>query len=70
MRAIVIKFKMKLFPKVTVTLSLLLLVAEVVRAQPPPPDGVPLDPLSWLVLGAGGAIAGKKLYDKKFGKKD
>ena len=37
---------------------------------PPPPDSsAPLDPLSWLLLGAGGIFAGKKYYDTKKTKK-
>lgn len=47
-----------------VTLSCLKTYAQ------PPPNEVPLDPISWTVLGAGAAIAGKKYYNKKFGKKE
>lgn len=32
---------------------------------PPQPGQIPLDPMSWVFLGAGGAIAAKKAYDKK-----
>jgi hypothetical protein len=35
---------------------------------PPPPGGAagtPLDPISWVLLGAGGVAAGKKYYDKR-----
>ena len=46
----------------------------IVKAQilpPPPPDSsVPLDPLSWVILGAGGVAAGKKYLDNKKKNKD
>jgi hypothetical protein len=32
---------------------------------PPPTAGVPLDPFSWLMLGAGGAAGLRKYYKKK-----
>jgi hypothetical protein len=31
-------------------------------STPPPASGVPLDPFSWLMLGAGGAAAAGKYY--------
>ena len=32
---------------------------------PPPTAGVPLDPFSWLMLGAGGAAAAGKYYKSR-----
>jgi hypothetical protein len=32
---------------------------------PGPPQAVPLDPLSWVLLASGGAIGAKKYYDYK-----
>jgi hypothetical protein len=32
---------------------------------PPPTAGVPLDPFSWLMLGAGGAAAAGRYYKNK-----
>jgi hypothetical protein len=43
-------------------------ITTTVYSQGPPPDpnSVPLDPLSWLILAAGGAIGVKKyFFDKK-----
>jgi hypothetical protein len=34
-------------------------------STPPPTAGVPLDPFSWLMLGAGSAAAVRKYYKKK-----
>lgn len=31
-------------------------------SSPPPSAGAPLDPLSWVILGAGGAAAAGKYY--------
>lgn len=51
------------------TCIMLVASTAIVQAQilpPPPPDSsVPLDPLSWVLLGAGGIFAGKKYYDSK-----
>lgn len=50
----------------SITIALLLLATLAADAQilppPPPPNntGVPLDPLSWLMLAAGGAFAYRK----------
>ncbi len=32
---------------------------------PPPPGGVPLDPLSWVLLAGAGGLVAKKIYSKK-----
>lgn len=32
---------------------------------PPDPENIPLDPVSWVLLASGGAIAGKKYYDSR-----
>ncbi|MCG9909893.1 MAG: hypothetical protein MH137_01215 [Flavobacteriales bacterium] len=37
---------------------------------PPPSAGAPLDPLSWIVLGAGGAAAAGKYYNNRKNKAD
>ena len=42
--------------------------AECFAAPLPPASGTPIDPVSWVLLGAAGAIAGKKYYDSR--KKD
>lgn len=44
-------------------------LAQVLPPPPPGPSAVPLDPLSWLLLGAGGVVAGKKYLDNKKSKK-
>jgi hypothetical protein len=36
---------------------------------PPDPEPIPLDPVSWVLLASGGAIAGKKYYDYRKSKK-
>ena len=36
---------------------------------PPPGPGAPLDPLSWIILGAGGALAGKRYIESRKKKK-
>lgn len=54
-------------------LALLLVCSLSATAQvppPPPPQEVPLDPLSWALLGAGGAAAVKKYRDMKRKRKD
>ena len=39
--------------------------------EPPQnPQGVPLDPLSWVMLASGAGVAGKKYYDSRKSKKD
>ncbi len=39
--------------------------------EPPEnPSGIPLDPVSWVVLAAGAGVAGKKYYDNKKNKSD
>lgn len=43
-----------------------LLIVNETFAQPLPPAGqTPLDPVSWVLLGAAGAMAGKKYYDSR-----
>jgi hypothetical protein len=38
--------------------------------EPPQnPQGVPLDPLSWVMLASGAGVAGKKYYDSRKSKK-
>ncbi len=32
--------------------------------MPQPPEGVPLDPMSWMLLAGGGFIAAKKIYNE------
>ncbi|MDZ4847590.1 MAG: hypothetical protein SH857_18805 [Chitinophagales bacterium] len=39
--------------------------AECFAAPLPPASGTPLDPVSLVLLGAAGALAGKKYYDSK-----
>lgn len=57
-----------LFTAVIVVASPMISQAQIL--PPPPPDSsVPLDPLSWILLGAGGVAAGKKYYDIKKMKK-
>ena len=39
--------------------------------EPPQnPQGVPLDPLSWVMLASGAGVAGKKYFDSRKSKKD
>ncbi len=54
--------------------GILVLLHDFVLAQtggpgpPPPPGGVPLDPLSWvLLIGGGGAIAARKYSQSRKG---
>ena len=59
--------------KTSVSLFLTFLVVigstavSLAQILPPPPtsSGAPLDPLSWLLLAAGGAFAGKKYLDRR-----
>jgi hypothetical protein len=38
--------------------------------EPPEnPQGIPLDPVSWVMLAAGAGVAGKKYYDNRNNKK-
>lgn len=40
--------------------------AQILPPPPPAPLAAPIDPLSWVILGAGGIAAGRKyLNDKK-----
>jgi hypothetical protein len=49
---------------VAATAFILFLYITESYAQPIPPAGqVPLDPVSWVILGAAGVFAGKKYYD-------
>lgn len=49
---------------------LLVCTMSYASAPPPPdPDQIPLDPLSWVLLASGGAVAGKKYYDYRKSKK-
>ena len=50
--------------KLALLISLGALVTPIF-AQVPPPGGVPIDPVSWVLLAAGAGIAGKKYMDKK-----
>ena len=60
---------MKMITRVLVVFVILIATSTMLNAQippPPPPGGAgPLDPISWILLGAGGAMAGKKYYDKR-----
>lgn len=51
--------------KIASTIALGLVFALPVFAQTPPLAAVPLDPVSWVVLGAGGVLAGKRYYDSR-----
>lgn len=57
---------MKVFYQIIVVFLFLFISEATFAASPPPPDPgqIPLDPMSWVLLGAGGAIAAKKYYDK------
>jgi len=63
--------KHQLFYSILFTVLIVLVTSTITNAQvvPPPPPaspaGAPLDPISWVLLGAGGAVAGKKYYDKR-----
>ncbi len=57
--------------KIAGTVFFISIICLTVYAQPdppPPPEGVPLDPLSWMLLAAGGGIAMRKML--KAQKKD
>jgi hypothetical protein len=54
--------------KIASTIAFGLAFALPMLAQTPAPGGVPLDPVSWVVLAAGAGIAGKKYMDSR--KKD
>ena len=58
-----IAFFVCLLTAVFLTLPLLLLAGG--PGPPPPPGGVPLDPLSWVLLAGAGGMAAKKIYGKK-----
>lgn len=51
--------------KIAATIAFGLAFALPVLAQTPPPGGVPLDPVSWVVLAAGAGVAGKKYLDSR-----
>jgi hypothetical protein len=55
--------------RITVIILFITSAITIVYAQggpPPDPNDIPLDPLSWLILAAGGAIGAKKyFFDKK-----
>ncbi len=49
----------------SVVMILVMYSTDVFSQPPPGPEGIPLDPVSWVLLASGGAIAGKKYYDYK-----
>lgn len=52
-----------LFTCVIIVTSSVVSQAQILPPPPPEASGVPLDPFSWLLLGAGGLVAGKKYLD-------
>lgn len=64
-------YKILQYGLVTIAMLLLAILAAHAQILPPPPQpptggtGVPLDPVSWVVLGAGGAYAYKKYRNSK-----
>ena len=56
---------MKTLSKILLLVPVFSSIAQVAQAQPLPPDSTPIDPVSWIVLGAGAAIGGKKYYDAR-----
>lgn len=56
---------------IAATVFLIAFVATDSFGAPLPPSGqTPLDPVSWVLLGAAGAFAGKKYYDSRKEKND
>lgn len=57
---------MKVFFQIIIVILVLFVSNNAFAASPPPPDPgqIPLDPMSWILLGAGGAIGAKKYYDR------
>jgi hypothetical protein len=47
----------------SVVMILVMCSTDVFSQPPPDPQSIPLDPVSWVLLASGGAIAGKKYYD-------
>ena len=56
---------MKFLIKILVLLPFFLCIAPLAQAQPLPPDQVPIDPVSWILLGGAAAMGGKKYYDQR-----
>jgi len=52
-----------LFFVFTAIIVLAMCSTDVFSQPPPDPQAIPLDPVSWVLLASGGAIAGKKYYD-------
>jgi len=59
---------MRTLSKVLVLIPLLLSIAQVAQAQPPPVSA-PLDPFSWVLLGGVAAVGARKYYNSRRGKK-
>ena len=53
--------------KFSLTVFCLFAFFQILLAQPPPPEGAPIDGglISILLLGAGGALAAKKIRDRR-----
>lgn len=64
---------MKQFSLTKISLLIIILVvvasltanAQILPPPPPGPNAAPLDPFSWILLGAGGLAAGKRYFDAK-----
>lgn len=50
---------------IIIVFSLIFINVYAAPAPPPLPGQIPLDPMSWILLSAGGAIGAKKYYDSR-----
>jgi hypothetical protein len=51
---------------IVIVISIAIPAVSLAGTPPPgPPQAVPLDPVSWVLLASGGAIGAKKYYDYK-----